>query len=74
MRGAAGTRDDHFQPALARSRRIFEQKVRGAVGGDDTHFVRNRELLERLGRGGAESRELFRNLRALLDRVTIDSQ
>ena len=29
---------------------------------------------DRLGRGAAESRELFRNLRALLDRATIDEQ
>src|SRR3954468_13307275 len=51
MGGAAGARDDDFDAAVLRRGRVLEQQVRSAVGGYHAGFIRDRELVERLGRG-----------------------
>jgi hypothetical protein len=51
VRGAAGAGDQHLEAALAGRGRVLEQEVGRAVRRDHAHFVRDAELLERLGRG-----------------------
>src|SRR6266481_5925315 len=47
--GTARAGDDDFDAALFGGPRIFEEKIGGAVGGDDARFMWNMEFGERLG-------------------------
>ena len=47
MRCATGTSDDHFQPALLRRGRVFEQQIRRAMRAHDARLERNAQSLER---------------------------
>src|SRR5882762_682879 len=49
MRGASGTGDDDFDAALFGVGGVLEEKVGGAMGGDDARFMWNTEGFEGFG-------------------------
>src|SRR3954468_4023035 len=51
MGGATRAGDDDFEPARLRGRGVFEQQIRRAVCGYHAGFMRDSELVERVGRG-----------------------